>query len=93
MSNELIIEKLERIERLLQGHQKTIFNVEELCEYTGFKKAYVYVLVHKGLIPYSKPNGKLLFFEKEEIDSWLLQNKSKSVGQIEQEAQRYFRKR
>lgn len=43
---------------------KKVLNVEELSIYTGFKKSYIYKLVNKKVIPYSKPNGKMLFFDR-----------------------------
>lgn len=85
MENELILHKLNRIERHIFS-LKTILNVEELAEYTGFKKSYIYKLVHTNSLPFSKPNGKVLFFDKVKIDEWLLQNPSKSMGEIEQQA-------
>lgn len=89
----LIIKKLDRIENLLEGYVREILNVEQLSEYTGFKKSQIYKLVHNNLIPYSKPNGKYLFFEKSEIDIWLLQNKKKSISQIHDEALKYMRQK
>lgn len=85
MENELIIQKLNRIEKYIFG-LKEILNVEELSEYTGFAKSYIYKMVHKSQIPYSKPGGKVLFFEKKKIDLWLLQNSFKSTFEIEEEA-------
>lgn len=82
MERELILLKLDRIEKHIFG-LKTILNVDELSEYTGFKKSYIYKLVHQNLIPFSKPNGKVLFFEKVKIDHWLLQNSSSSKSEIE----------
>ena len=84
-NNEIILHKLNRIEKHIFG-LKTILNVEELAEYTGFKRSYIYKLVHSNSLPFSKPNGKILFFEKSKIDIWLLQNSSKSVDEIQQEA-------
>ena len=75
MENEIILRKLDRIEKHICG-LKSILNVEELAEYTGFKKSYIYKLVHEKIIPYSKPNGKVLFFERKVIDEWLLNNPS-----------------
>ena len=46
----------------------------------------------KQQIPFSKPNGKSLFFEKTEIDAWLLQNKNQSDSQIENLATEYINK-
>ena len=83
--NEIILYKLNRIEKHIFS-LKTILNVEELAEYTGFKKSYIYKLVHSNSLPFSKPNGKVLFFFIQKIDEWLLQNASKSINELQQEA-------
>ncbi|UFH31551.1 excisionase family DNA-binding protein [Chryseobacterium sp. C-71] len=85
MENEIILNKLNRIEKHIFG-LKAILNVEELSDYTGFKKSYIYKLVHSNSIPFSKPNGKVLFFERKKIDEWLLKNSHKSNDEIQQEA-------
>jgi len=84
MENEKIFEKLEVIEPYLLGI-KRILNVEELSKYTGFRRSYIYKLVNRKIIPFSKPNVKLLFFDREKIDCWLLQNQSRSIEQINSE--------
>lgn len=89
MENQMILEKLNKLERLIKDSTKEIFNIEDLINYTGFSRSYIYKLVHKNVVPYSKPNGKFLFFQKSEIDEWLLQNKNQSVSQIEQKALDY----
>ncbi|WP_379963028.1 helix-turn-helix transcriptional regulator [Epilithonimonas sp. UC225_85] len=63
MENELILEKLNLIEKYIVG-LKEILNVEVLLDYTGFAKSHIYKMVHKSQIPYSKPGGKVLFFER-----------------------------
>lgn len=90
MEANLILEKLERIEAILSKNTKSILTVDDLIDYTGFKRSYIYKLVHLGEIPYSKPQGKMLFFDREEIDQWLRQNKSQSKAQIENKALDYF---
>ncbi|WBL24510.1 helix-turn-helix transcriptional regulator [Zunongwangia sp. HGR-M22] len=90
MENQLILEKLNRLEKLIVGSTKEILTVEDLINYTGYKRSYIYKMVHKNILPFSKPNGKTLFFEKSEIDRWLLQNKSQSESQIEDKAQDYI---
>lgn len=81
MQDEIILHKLDRIEKYIFG-LKGILNVEELSDYTGFKKSYIYKLVHNNLIPYSKPNNKVLFFDRNKIDEWLLSNSSRSLAEI-----------
>lgn len=90
MENHLILEKLNRLEKLIVDSNKEILNVEDLINYTGYKRSYIYKLVFNNILPYSKPNGKTLFFQKSEIDAWLLQNKSQSISQIEDKAQDYI---
>lgn len=84
-NNEIILHKLNRLEKHIFG-LKEILNVEELSDYTGFKKSYIYKLVHSNSISFSKPNGKVLFFERKKIDEWLLKNSHKSNDEIQQEA-------
>lgn len=74
MDTILILDRLDRLEKLFIG-QKEILTFDEACDYTGISRSYLYKLTAKGKIPHSKPNGKLLFFEKTRLVEWLLQNK------------------
>ena len=80
-----IDERLKNIETLLLS-QKTVFTFNEVAIYTGLSKSYLYKLTCSGQIPHSKPNGKQIYFEKIEIDVWLLRNKVKTAEEIEMEA-------
>ena len=93
MDNLLIFERLDRIERLLTV-SKEVLTFEETCDYTGISRSYLYKLTASGNIPHSKPNGKMIFFEKKKLNEWLLQNMRKSNSEIEAEAMEYnFRNR
>ncbi len=81
-------ERLDRIERLLSVN-KEVLTFEEACEYTGISRSYLYKLTASKLIPHSKPNGKMIFFEKAKLNIWLLQNRRKSKAEIEKEALKY----
>jgi excisionase family DNA binding protein len=69
----LLFERLDRLERLLTTN-KEVLTFEETCDYTGISRSFLYKLTASGNIPYSKPNGKLIFFEKRKLNDWLLQN-------------------
>ncbi len=84
MEANTIEQKLERIEKLLIS-QKTVLNFEELVGYTGLSQSYLYKLTSKGDIPFYRPNGKQLYFNKVEIDTWLLRNRSKTNEEIQNE--------
>ena len=81
-------ERLDRIERLLVAN-KEVLTLEEACEYTGISRSYLYKLTAAREIPHSKPNGKMLFFEKAKLNTWLLQNGRKSRSEIETKALNY----
>ncbi len=81
-------ERLDRIERLLTAN-KEVLTFEETSEYTGISRSYLYKLTAAREIPHSKPNGKMLFFEKAKLNTWLLQNGRKSRSEIETEALNY----
>ncbi|WP_158211157.1 helix-turn-helix transcriptional regulator [Myroides phaeus] len=71
------------------AQQKEMLNVQELSDYIGMSTSSIYKLVYNNVIPFYKPNGKILYFDREEINAWLRQNKSQSISQIEQQALNY----
>ncbi|SDB58898.1 DNA binding domain-containing protein, excisionase family [Flavobacteriaceae bacterium MAR_2010_188] len=88
MDNIFILERLDRLERLLTAN-KEVLTFEETCDYTGISRSYLYKLTSSGNIPHSKPNGKMIFFEKKKLNDWLLQNKRSSHSEISREALKY----
>ncbi|TKC01397.1 helix-turn-helix transcriptional regulator [Pedobacter cryotolerans] len=76
---------LERIEALLLN-QKQILNIDEFCRYTGFSKSFAYKLTSAKRLPFSCPNGKLIFFRKPDVDNFLLANPVSSTDDINQQA-------
>ena len=70
--------ELEQIKTLLLS-KKNVLNINELADYTGYSKSYIYKLTSRNAIPYFKPSGKSVFFDRVEIDTWLLKNKHLQV--------------
>lgn len=85
MDNLLILERLDCLERLMIAN-KEVLTFEETCGYTGISRSYLYKLTSSGNIPYSKPNGKLIFFERKKLNDWLLQNSRLSHDEINRKA-------
>ncbi len=50
---------------------KEILNLEEMAVLLGYKKGTLYQLTHLNAIPFSRPNGRLIFFERSRILEWL----------------------
>lgn len=87
-NSQSIDERLTNIENLLLS-QKTVLNLDEVAEFTGLSKSHLYKLTSKGKIPHYKPNGKYIFFERTQIEKWLLSNRVKTTDEIDAEASAY----
>ena len=77
MDTIIILERLDRLEKLLIG-RKEVLTFDEASDYTGISRSYLYKLTASRKIPHSKPNGKMVFFDKKKLVDWLLQNKRES---------------
>ncbi|MCB7481593.1 helix-turn-helix domain-containing protein [Christiangramia sediminis] len=53
---------------------KEVLTLEEACQYTGISRNYMYKLTSMNKIPYAKPRGKSIYFERTKLNAWLLGN-------------------
>ena len=74
--------KIENIEKLFLT-QKNVLNFSELKLYTNLSESYLYELTSSGGIPCYKPNGKHLYFKKQEIEDWMLRNRKATNIEID----------
>ena len=70
-------------------HSKNVLSFEEASRFLNLSKSYLYKLTSGNLIPHYKPQGKMLYFEKSELEAWLRQNPIRTQAQTEAEAQKY----
>lgn len=68
---------------------KNVLSFEEASRFLNLSKSYLYKLTSGNLIPHYKPQGKMLYFERAELEAWLRRNPVKTRTQIEAEAQQY----
>lgn len=71
--------KIENLEKSNLS-SKSVLSLDEFCTYTGYSKSRTYKLTSARLVPHSKPMDKSIFFSKEDIDQWLLQNPVKTIS-------------
>ena len=63
--------------------QKRVFNLKDLMNYTGWSDKNIYRLTSLNLIPFNKPTKGSLFFDRLEIEEWLLSNHSPTDQQVD----------
>jgi excisionase family DNA binding protein len=100
---EIINQRLERIENLLENIYSNsqnnkannsypdILDLQQLASYLNVSKSYIYKMTATNIIPHSK-RGKKLYFDKEIVTKWVLENKIFTQGEIEQMANNYLLK-
>lgn len=71
--------------------QKQVLTTAEVCAYTGWSRSALYKLMMAKRIPYSKPNGKYAYFDRLELESYLMSARIKTTAEVEAEAQRIGR--
>lgn len=69
--------------------QKTVLSFDEACKYCAISKSKMYKHTSSNNIPFYKPEGKLIFFKREELDQWLLRNRQSSMDELQREATKY----
>lgn len=92
MSTDYIIQKLESIEKMLTEQnmlKKEVLNFNEAAIYLEVSHSHLYKLTSTSKIPAYKPNGKKLYFNRQELNEWLMSNRQASVSEIEEEASRF----
>jgi len=73
----------------MNATQNKVLTFEEGCLYLGYAKSYVYKLTSAGILPFSKPNGKSIFFDREKLEQWMLSNARPSRAEREITAATY----
>lgn len=81
--------RIESLENLL--HQgKDVLTLEEAAKFMGIARSSLYKMTHEQAIPFYKPNGKMIFFEKTDLLAWVRQNRVSSQQEISEEAARHM---
>jgi len=60
------------------GLIRDFLNLNEACQFLDYSKSYLYKLTHLKKIPHYKPNGKKLYFKKNDLKNWITRNKVKT---------------
>lgn len=50
---------------------KAVLTSAEAAEYVGISRSQLYKLTFSNRIPHYKPRGKMVYFDREELDDWM----------------------
>lgn len=88
-------EKKEIIENVAQQvtlSQKAVLTSQEAAAYLGISRSKLYKMTCAKEIPHYKPNGKMNYFERAEIEAWALRNRIATNAEISDMAQSIARR-
>ena len=85
-----IFNQLNRIEHYCLLAAKKVLNFSDVALLTGLSNSHLYKLTCEHRIPYYKPNGKHIYFDRAEIEDWMKQNRVATDQEINQKASNYM---
>lgn len=71
---------------------KEVLTSEEAARYMGISKSYLYKLTMRQQIPHYKPMGKMCYFNRAELETWLQNNRVATSEEINKRANNYCMK-
>jgi excisionase family DNA binding protein len=85
------IKEFQELKKLTLLGAKQVLTMDDAAILTGLSKSHLYKLVCYKKIPYYKSQGgKLTYFDKEELNKWMLHTRVKTSTEIETEAVNYI---
>ena len=76
------------IEDMIKRLAKIELTSEEATEFTGISISQLYKLTRTQMIPHWKPRGKMVYFDKKELEEWMRQNPIKGFNTTSQHEQK-----
>lgn len=73
----------------LSINTKAILSCGEAARYCSVSLSHLYKLTSARKIPYHKPEGKMLYFLRSDLDAWLLSNRVATMGELDEQARAY----
>lgn len=80
-----VLDRIDILTNAVLSNKQTL-NIAEASAFTGLATSYLYKLTSTQEIPHYKPRGKMLYFDRSELETWLRQGKVSSLTEIERKA-------
>lgn len=92
IDNETLLLKVESFEHRIEVLENTlsaakeVLTLEEAALFMGISKSSLYKMTHRHELPFFRPNGKLIYFEKSELLAWMRRNRSMTEEEANEKA-------
>ncbi len=86
---EKILKELSEIKKFSLLASKNVLTLDDLQLLTGLSRSHLYRLTSSHQIPYYK-KGKCCFFDKNEIEQWMKENRVNTTQEAESGAIKYI---
>lgn len=88
-ASPVAIAELEQRVTLLENvvfASKDVLTLEETSMFLGLSRSALYKMTHNNIIPFFRPNGKMIYFEKAELLEWIRSHRVASEAEIADKA-------
>lgn len=95
-SNSQILEKLTEIATKLDEQnllKKAVLTFDEACKFLDVSPSHLYKLTSAKQIPHFCPQGKKLYFKRDELEAWLLRNRQSTADEVKEDPVDYIARR
>ena len=75
---------LEEIKKYSLLSAKNVLTLDDVALLTGLSKSFLYKLTCTKEIPHYKPAGKMLYFDRKEIEDWQKRRRIASNAEVKQ---------
>jgi len=75
--------KLNQIEKHTLLSAKRVLTVEDVALLAGVSKRTIYRMTSANRIPYYCPSGKEIYFNRDEVEGWLLSNRHATDDELQ----------
>ena len=96
INTETLLLKVESFEHRIEVLENTlsaakeVLTLEEAALFMGISKSSLYKMTHKHELPFFRPNGKIIYFEKSELLNWMRQNRCMSEAETKAAATKHM---
>jgi excisionase family DNA binding protein len=74
----------------MRAAQSEVLTSEEAAIFLNIEKSYLYKLTSGGILPFSKPNGKMIYFSRQDLVKWALSNRRSGSDELNSKAATYL---